>query len=126
MKSVILMGLLAGVYTAQAQHYVRKTPEEKAMRYSKEMFNDLNLDSNQFAGIYAINLMVSQRFDSLYASKPAEDEKKQATIRILRNRDSLFRKVLRNDQFLHYDDLQRERWEKKKRERALQEQKGSE
>lgn len=83
------------------QTYKRKTPEEKALRYTIEMKNDIQLDSIQTEKIYLINLEVSKLFDSMYASKPEKDVQKRVTIEILKNRDIEFRKILSTTQFLN-------------------------
>jgi Fic family protein len=64
---------------------------------------------------------VSTRFDSLYASKPEKDLLKKVTIELLRNRDAEFRKILTTEQFLRFDDIQREKREKKLKEKQEKE-----
>lgn len=106
---------------ADAQQYKRKTPEEKAQKYTAEMVTDIHISPEQEALIYPINLEVSKRFDSLYASKPEKDLQRRVTIQILKDRDKAFRQVLSNEQFLRFDDIQRERREKKQQERTAKE-----
>lgn len=105
------------------QTYKRKTPEEKALRYTIEMKNDIQLDSIQTEKIYLINLEVSKLFDSMYASKPEKDVQKRVTIEILKNRDIEFRKILSTTQFLKFDDIQRERREQKLKAKQVTENK---
>ena len=64
---------------------------------------------------------MSTRFDSLYASKPEKDLLKKVIIELLRNRDAEFRKILTTEQFLRFDDIQREKREKKLKEKQEKE-----
>ncbi|MBK7764181.1 MAG: hypothetical protein IPI46_12695 [Bacteroidetes bacterium] len=112
-KISLIQVLMFCAMLVSAQTYKRKTPEEKALRYTNEMTNDVQLDSAQAAKIYLINLEVSKQFDSMYASKPEKDLQKKCTIDFLRKRDVEYRKVLTTTQFLKYDDIQRERREQK-------------
>ena len=104
-----------------SQEYKRKTPEEKAKKYTAEMAAEIHLENEQEAKIYLINVSVSTRFDSLYASKPEKDVLKKVTIELLRNRDAEFRKILTTEQFLRFDDIQREKREKKLKEKQEKE-----
>jgi hypothetical protein len=106
---------------ANAQQFKRKTLEEKAQKYTAEMVADIHLTPEQEALVYPINLEVSKRFDSLYSSKPEKDVQRSVTIQILKDRDKAFRQVLSNEQFLRFDDLQRERREKKLQEKMAKE-----
>ncbi len=106
---------------AFSQEYKRKTPEEKARKYTAEMTNDISLEKEQEEKVYLINLAVSTRFDSLYASKPEKDLLRKCTIDILKARDVEFRKVLSTEQFLRFDDIQREKREKKQKEKLEKE-----
>jgi len=104
-----------------AQEYKRKTPEEKAKKYTSEMAAEITLEKKQEEQIFLINLDVSKHFDSLYASKPEKDLLRKVTIDILKNRDVEFRKVLNSEQFLRFDDIQREKREKKQKEKLEKE-----
>lgn len=106
-----------------AQTYQRKTPEEKAQKYTREMMAEIPLNAEQEPAVYAINLWVSRQFDSLYASHPEQDALRPGMIAIFRNRDSALRTVLTNQQFLRFDDLQREK-RKKRLEQKQQEKTG--
>ena len=46
---------------------------------------------------------------------------KKVTIELLRNRDAAFRKILTTEQFLRFDDIQREKREKKLKEKQEKE-----
>ncbi len=104
-----------------SQNYTKRTPEEKARFYTDEMIKELNLDSTTSLKVFDINLLVSQQFDSLYATKPEKEEARKGAIAIYRNRDLQLRKVLTTPQFLMFDDIQREKREKKRLEREQKE-----
>ncbi|MEN9338730.1 MAG: hypothetical protein RIQ62_42 [Bacteroidota bacterium] len=116
MKKIHLLYLLPLTWVTTAQNYTRQTPEEKARKYTLALLQEVQLDSAQTDKVYAINVQVSKQFDSLYASRPDDLLKKKTTIQILRRRDSLYRTVFSPEQFLQYDDIQREKREKKRRE----------
>ncbi len=86
-----------------AQTYQRRSAEEKARFYTNEMATSISLDSLQVSQVYDINLQVSKRFDSLYAGKPEKED-----------RDAAYRKILSPLQFLKFDDIQREKRERKR------------
>jgi hypothetical protein len=104
-----------------SQTYKRKTPEEKARKYTLEMAEEIKLEKEQEEKIYLINLEVSKRFDSLYASKPEKDLLRKESREIFKQRDLEFRKVLNTEQFLRFDDIQREKYEKKQKEKLEKE-----
>jgi hypothetical protein len=120
-KTSLLLVMLHLSVMVFSQEYKRKTPEEKAKKYTAEMAAEIHLENEQEAKIYLINVSVSTRFDSLYASKPEKDVLKKVTIELLRNRDAEFRKILTTEQFLRFDDIQREKREKKLKEKQEKE-----
>ena len=120
-KTSLLLVMLHLSVMVFSQEYKRKTPEEKAKKYTAEMVAEIHLENEQEAKIYLINVSVSTRFDSLYASKPEKDVLKKVTIELLRNRDAEFRKILTTEQFLRFDDIQREKREKKLKEKQEKE-----
>lgn len=117
----LLLCMLPAVLFAQT--YQRKTPEEKARKYTLEMMSEIPLEKEQEPAIYAINLKVSLQFDSLYASHPDKDVMRSAMITIFRNRDAALRTVMSPQQFLRFDDLQQEK-RRKKLEKQRQENTG--
>lgn len=120
-KTSLLLVILHLSVMVFSQEYKRKTPEEKAKKYTAEMAAEIHLENEQEAQIYLINVSVSTRFDSLYASKPEKDLLKKVTIELFRNRDAEFRKILTTEQFLRFDDIQREKREKKLKEKQEKE-----
>ena len=71
--------------------------------------------------LFEINLLVSLQFDSLYATKPDKDQARQGAISIYKKRDASLRQVLSTQQFLMFDDIQREKREKKRLEKQQKE-----
>jgi hypothetical protein len=122
MKYIITLAVsVLLLQNAFAQNYKKRTPEEKAHYYTDEMVKELSLDSLTSAKVYEINLQVSLQFDSLYATKPDKDDARFGAVAIFKRRDMELRKVLSNQQFLMFDDIQREKREKKKQEKAQKE-----
>jgi len=85
------------------------------------MVKDLQLDSSMASKVFEINLLVSLQFDSLYATKPDKDQARQGAISIYKKRDASLRQVLSTQQFLMFDDIQREKREKKRLEKQQKE-----
>jgi hypothetical protein len=121
--NLLFVGLHLTLFTF-SQEYKRRTPEEKAKKFTSEMASEITLEKVQEESIYLINLQVSKRFDSLYATKPDKELSRKCSREIFKSRDLEFRKILTTAQFLQYDDIQREKYEKKvkeKLEREIQE-----
>ncbi len=108
-----------------SQEFKRKSPEEKARKYTSELAADIHLEKEQEEKVYLVNVAVSTQFDSLYASKPEKDLLKKSTIDILRKRDAEFRKIMTTEQFLRFDDIQREKRERKLKEKEEKEHKNT-
>ena len=114
-----LLSVLA--ISLHAQHPMRRSPEEKAKLFTAEMNAEIKLTPEQETGIYQINLRVSRQFDSLYTIKPEKTLLHKATVELLKARDADFRKILSNEQFLRFDD-----WQREKREKKIQDKKSTE
>jgi hypothetical protein len=118
MKKISLLLILSfSVYSAFNQSYKKRTPEEKATYYTKQMVDDLKLDSSTTKKVYEINLVVSKQLDSAFAAHTEKEAMKKVYYTVFKKRDEEYRKVLTKRQFLEYDDLQRERREAKQKEK---------
>lgn len=100
-----------------SQNYKKKTAEQKARFYTDQMIEELQLDSTTSLKVYELNLVVSQQFDSLYATHPEKEDARKGAIAIYKKRDARLRNVLTTQQFLKFDDIQREKREKRRLER---------
>jgi hypothetical protein len=122
MKKISLLLIVSfSVYSAFNQSYKKRTPEEKATYYTKQMVDDLKLDSSTTKKVYEINLVVSQQLDSAFAAHTEKEAMKKVYYTVFKKRDEEYRKVLTKRQFLEYDDLQRERREAKQKEKLEKE-----
>jgi ABC-type transporter MlaC component len=124
MKKVLTMLFFLVISCAiHAQSYKRKTPEEKARKYTDELIAVIPVDKDQEEKIFEINVIVSKQFDSLYANKPENsNDMRKAYAVIFKTRDAAFKKVLTKEQFLRYDDWQRELREERMKKKAEKEQ----
>ncbi len=116
----LLLALTLVPFIVFSQKYKKRTAEEKARFYTDEMIKELSLDSATSQKVFDVNLVVSQKFDSLYAATEDNEDKRKGAIFIYKKRDSLFKEVLSKKEYLKYDDLQREKREKKKAEAEKQ------
>lgn len=116
--SILLIGLNQFIF---AQGYKKKTPEEKARKYTDELMAVIPLEKDAEEKIFQINVRVSKQFDSLYANKPEQNEMKKAYAVIFKARDAAYKEVLTKQQFLMYDDWQRELREKRQKEKEAKE-----
>jgi hypothetical protein len=122
MKKISLLLIISfAVCTSFSQSYKKRTPEEKATYYTKQMVDDLKLDSSTTEKVYQINLIVSQQLDSAFAAHTEKEAMKRVYYTVFKKRDEEYRKVLTKRQFLEYDDLQRERREAKQKEKLEKE-----
>ena len=118
-KNQRLLFLLIIFFTSPTlgQTYKKRSPEEKALFYTDEMVKEINVTPEQEPLIFSINLRVSQQFDSLYATQPDKNTVRLGAIEIYKKRDAALRKVLTTKQFLVFDDLQRDKLEKRRKEK---------
>jgi hypothetical protein len=122
MKKISLLLIISfAVCISFSQSYKKRTPEEKATYYTKQMVDDLKLDSSTTEKVYQINLIVSQQLDSAFAAHTEKEAMKRVYYTVFKKRDEEYRKVLTKRQFLEYDDLQRERREAKQKEKLEKE-----
>jgi len=95
-------------------YYQQRSPEDRARYYTRQMADQLSLDDSTILKVYQINLDISHRFDSLYELKDDYERRKGAAL-IYKFRNEQYRKVLSNKQYLIFDDLERERRERKQK-----------
>lgn len=121
-KYNLLLFLFISTNSLFSQKYKKRTAEEKAKYYTDEMAKELSLDSITSSKVYEVNLIVSKRFDTLYAGSPDKDEVRIKAIQIYKQRDSSLKVILSKKEFLMFDDIQREKREKKKKEKEAKDQ----
>lgn len=127
MMALQILGLLLYCTATKAQQgYYRKSPEEKAMRFTAEMSRVILPDSLCRSRVHEVNVWLSKSFDSLYATRPDPETKRRAYIYFFRTRDSLFRGILNREQVLRYDDWQREQRLKRQEEKRRESEKPKE
>lgn len=102
--------------SALAQSFNKRSAEEKAEFFTRQMTKDLSLEDSVIKLVYAINLATSKKFDSLYKEGKNEDTRKGAAL-IYAFRNEELRKVLSTKAYLKFDDLERERREKRMKEK---------
>ncbi len=110
----LLAALIFFPFVVFSQKYKKRSAEEKARYYTDEMVKELSLDSLTSFKVYEVNLFTSKKFDSLYSATEDSEEKRKGAFLIYKKRDSMFREVLSKKEYLMYDDIQREKREKKK------------
>ena len=122
MKKISLLLIITfSFFMASSQNYKKRTPEDKANFYTQQMVDELKLDSATQSKVYEINLMVSKQLDSAFAAHTEKESMKRVYYTVFKNRDAEFKKVLSKTQFLMYDDIQREKREKKQQEKLEKE-----
>lgn len=104
----------------------KRTPEEKARYFTKKMVDSLTVTETQEDSLFKMNIIVSQKFDSLnvFVDSLERRERSAAYRSIYRYRDSCMKVILPIKEFLKFQDIERERWERKKeKQRERQRQK---
>ena len=95
--------------------YKKRTPEEKARYYTDQIMDNLKVSDSLDEALYQINLAVSKKFDSVYAQKELDPPlRKKAFRNIYQFRDSCLKATLTTKHFLMFQDIERERYEKKR------------
>ncbi len=115
-NTLLLFIILFCNFSFAQQKFKKKSNEEKARFYTQEMKDSLSLSEVQEPMVFDINLQVSKSIDSLYKNINDPAERKKAFREIFQTRDAAFKNVLELKQFLRYQDIEMEKWEKKKRE----------
>ena len=117
MMSLVL--LIALFISATSQSFRKSSIEERARYFTYKMTEDLLLDYETETRIYKVNYEVSRRFDSLYQSGGDKLEIRKGAAQIYQYRNESFRQILSNVQYLKFDDLEREKREKKKAKQKI-------
>lgn len=118
--SFVLFGILFGVvFSCAAQkkyEYKKRTPEEKARYFTKKMVDSLTVTEAEEEALYEMNIVVSQKFDSLriIIDDLGRKERSAAYRNIYGYRDSCMKEIIPIKEFLKFQDIERERWERKK------------
>lgn len=126
--SILIFAFLFGVvFSCSAQkdtgqiyqkkyEYKKRTPEEKARYFTKKMVDSLTVTEAQEDALYLMNIVVSQKFDSLKNIVDGLDKRERSAAyrSIYKYRDDCMRKILPRKEFLKFLDIEREKWERKK------------
>ena len=117
----VLFAILFGVvFSCQAQRkkysYRKRTPEEKARYFTKKMVDSLNVTDSEEEDLFKMNIAVTKKFDSLrtYVDKLERKERSAAYRKIYAYRDSCMKEILPIKEFLKFQDMEREKWERKR------------
>lgn len=125
---LLLLAILFGVvFSCAAQkkttspykkkyEYKKRTPEEKARYFTKKMVDSLTVTEAQEDSLYQMNIVVSEKFDSLKNIVDGLDKRERSAAyrSIYAYRDSCMREILPRKEFLKFLDIEREKWERKK------------
>lgn len=125
--SLIFIFLFGVVFSSAAQQerttvykkkyeYKKRTAEEKARYFTKKMVDSLTVTEAQEDSLYLMNIVVSEKFDSLKNVVDGLDrrERSAAYRSIYKYRDDCMRAILPRKEFLKFLDIEREKWERKK------------
>ena len=117
---LILFNFYAVAFSCAAQKkyaYKERTIEEKARYFTKQMVASLTVSEEQEEALYEMNILVSAKFDSLnvFVDSLERQERSAAYRSIYSYRDSCMRKILPTKEFLKFQDIEREKYEKKKK-----------
>ncbi len=118
----LLFAILFGVvFSCAAQRkttdYKKQNAEQKARYFTKKMVDSLTVTPAQEEALYEMNIIVSAKFDSLNVLVDSLDrgERSAAYRSIYQYRDSCMKAILPIKEFLKFQDIERERYEEKKR-----------
>lgn len=99
-----------------AYKYKKRTPEEKARYFTKKMVDSLTVSEAEEEALYKMNIVVSRKFDSLrtFVNTLDRRDRSAAYRSIYGYRDSCMKAILPIKEFLKFQDIERERYERKK------------
>ena len=99
--------------------YPKKSIDEKARYYTKQMVDSLHVNEREETLLFETNLQVSKKFDSVYSLQLSNENERKAAFRaIYQYRDSCFKSILPIKEFLRFQDIEREKWERRKRKES--------
>lgn len=91
------------------------TPIGRAKYFTMKMMQDLALDDSLENSLFEINVAVSKQFDSVKAITFSDDKlRKRSYVSIYAYRDSCLNAVLPRKKYLLFQDLEREKYLKRK------------
>jgi len=111
---ILFFTICFNVLKAQKRKF---TNEQKAAYYTQQLVDSLNISEKQRLQAFEVNFMVSNSMDSLYKNIGDDKQRRRAMVDVFKKRDSLFRTILTNEQFLRFDDMEREKREQKKKKK---------
>jgi hypothetical protein len=119
---IITILLFSCIHTTWAQGsytFKKRTAEEKARYFTKKMVDSLDVTGAQEDSLYLMNIVVSAKFDSLRLQLEYLDSKERSAAyrSIYQYRDSCMKEILPIREFLKFQDIERERYERKKQKK---------
>jgi len=119
---LLSMCLLLAICDTRAQNNVnaKQRAEKKARYFTKVMLDSLNVTAEQEEALYQMNIIVSEKFDSLgkvVNNLANQKERSHAYRSIYEYRDSCMRNILPIKEFLKFQDIEREKYERKKQQK---------
>jgi periplasmic protein CpxP/Spy len=118
--AVLLTGL---IFSASAQDFGKKTPEERAQKRADKMKKHLSLSDEQYKSVYDAILSQAQQIDAL-KSQDLDKSKKREQIKSLRqNTDESIKGFLNKDQLTKYDKFKEKRKEKHMQKKKMKKNK---
>lgn len=87
------------------------------------MVDSLTVTEAQEDSLFKMNIVVSQKFDSLklIVNELSKKERSAAYRNIYQYRDSCMKAIIPIREFLKFQDIERERWERKKKKQQEKE-----
>lgn len=118
--AVLLTGLF---FSASAQDFGKKIPEERAQKRADKMKKHLSLSDEQYKSVYDAILSQAQQIDAL-KSQDLDKSKKRDQIKSLRqNTDESIKGFLNKDQLTKYDKFKEKRKEKHMQKKKMKKNK---
>jgi Spy/CpxP family protein refolding chaperone len=121
---IVMIALLSTVFTvnklnSQVNDFKqKKTPEERAKKFSEKMSKGLTLTSEQQSSIYDIMLSHCRQADQIRANETSKETRKEQIKNLRQSTDSQIKALLTDEQALKYEELKQMIKEKRKQKKG--------
>jgi hypothetical protein len=123
---IFMIALLASSFTVNTVYSQfedfkqKKTPEERAQKFSEKLSKELSLSSDQQSSVYSIMLAHCTKADEIRAAETDKDSRKSQIKSLWESTDVQIQNVLNEEQVTKYNELKQKMREKKKQKKGKQ------
>ncbi len=106
------------VYSQTESFKQKKTPEERAERFSGRLSDELNLSAEQKSKVYDIMLSHCTKADEIRAAETDKESRKSQIKSLRKSTDSQIQSILSEEQKMKFNELKQNIKEKRKQKQG--------